>query len=379
MQATPAATSASTRTQAVASSETRFSFADAIRGIAAMWVVVFHLWAGGHINGLLSHVPDAVSSGVFHLGHLGVAVFFVLSGFVMGLNVRSRRADANFAGRFVARRFARLTPPYYFAIAFCIGYVLLRNLVSDDPPDLPGAGSLAAHLLYLQGLLHYPDISSVFWTLCIEVQFYIFFALLLHAVDASGGTVNPSRRAWLIFATAMAGLAWTLGWTDFGGKGWFFGYWYSFAAGVLVCWGWRERGLPVTLAVAYCVGLGVVSAVSRDPFAITAAVTAVVMLGVCLAGGMGRWLDWRPLQFLGLISYSLYLIHNNVIGAAFFTTRAVLSPGLAQEFIGAVLALSATLFTCWLMYLFVEKPAIGWSRRISTRPAGVAKASPVAT
>lgn len=68
-----------------ACSSARLAFADGLRGLAASWVLLFHLSTGHHVDALLAALPAGVDRAVFAWGHGGVAVFFVLSGCVLVL------------------------------------------------------------------------------------------------------------------------------------------------------------------------------------------------------------------------------------------------------------------------------------------------------
>jgi len=70
----------------------RLAFADGIRGLAALWVVLFHTSKGRHVDHLMAVLPTWFNSLVFDWGHLGVALFFVLSGFVMMHSLRGLAA-----------------------------------------------------------------------------------------------------------------------------------------------------------------------------------------------------------------------------------------------------------------------------------------------
>lgn len=89
----------------------RFVFVDALRGIAALWVVLFHLFATSHLEHLEAALPVPIAQ-LLHAGYLGVTIFFVLSGFVIAHSVARHRVDAAFAGWFVVRRSVRLSVPY---------------------------------------------------------------------------------------------------------------------------------------------------------------------------------------------------------------------------------------------------------------------------
>ena len=62
----------------------RLAFLDALRGAAALWVVLFHFGEGGQLSVLLAWLPQWLSAAIFTSGFSGVPVFFVLSGFLLG-------------------------------------------------------------------------------------------------------------------------------------------------------------------------------------------------------------------------------------------------------------------------------------------------------
>src|SRR5579872_7415052 len=89
-------------------SSQRLAFVDGLRGVAALAVMLYHL-VGRTSAGVLTQY-----------GFLGVAIFFVLSGFVIASVVGDRRVDAGFLGRFALRRMVRLDIPYWLNIALAI-------------------------------------------------------------------------------------------------------------------------------------------------------------------------------------------------------------------------------------------------------------------
>src|ERR1019366_7007946 len=102
----------------------RFAFIDALRGLAALSVVLFHAKEGNHTPDMFSLMPGWIAA-LFDNGNLGVAVFFVLSGFVISHSIYAERVSAPFAGRFMLRRSLRLDPPYWAAIALSLGFAFL--------------------------------------------------------------------------------------------------------------------------------------------------------------------------------------------------------------------------------------------------------------
>jgi peptidoglycan/LPS O-acetylase OafA/YrhL len=146
-------------------------------------------------------------------GDIGIAVFFVLSGFVISHSVARSRVTFPFVGRFMLRRSLRLEPPYWLAIALviCFAHLSARVLPGKELTSF-SAGQIAAHIFYLQEMLGYPHINIVFWTLCQEVQFYLVYVLLLALSRNDPAQPMQGRATALTFAVAaLISLLWPLG------------------------------------------------------------------------------------------------------------------------------------------------------------------------
>jgi len=351
---------------AAPSSASRLAFADGLRGLAAFWVVLYHASEGGHLTQLKAGLPKAITDLVFNFGHLGVPVFFVLSGFVMAFTVQSETVDRAFAFRFVLRRLVRLTPPYWVSIALVVGLLAVKGWAVRGTTPLPGAGAIVANATYLHGILDVPPLNYVYWTLGVEVQFYIVFALLMLLADALGPRLGRLRARTLVFgATSLVALLWPLGLVaDPGWPGGFAPFWFSFVAGVLVCWGWQHGGLVAAGALLLAIAIGIAALVTDSAFALTAALTAAALLAAGRLGRMQTWLGWGWLQFLGAISYSLYLLHNPLTGAGFNLVRRALPPGIATELVGLAASVAICVAVSYAAYRLVEVPSQRWSRAI---------------
>lgn len=348
------------------SSDGRFAFLDGLRGLAALWVVFFHLSKGKHIEHVRELLPDWVSGVVFDWGHLGVPVFFVLSGFVMAYTARAATVDGGFAGRFVLRRLIRLSPPYYFAIAFAVIFTIIKAKFGGLPTPPVTSKEIFAHLVYMQDILSYPQINTVFWTLAIEVQFYIAFALLLLFAD------TIKQRLTVLWCVSVLALLWPLGATDFMlWKGDFLGLWYSFLVGVMVFHGWQDGsrggGRQQLYAALYCGVVLLIGVSKQSSFATMAALAGAAILTAGAMNMMRQWLASPWIQFLGMISYSLYLLHNPITGASFRVVSKFMADGVAAELVGCALSLSACLIGAWLAYRLIELPSIALSHAVSLK------------
>src|SRR5215813_6976468 len=210
---------------------------DALRGIAALGVVLYH--AVGRTEGSAPHNlfrwPVVIVQTLSSFGYAGVFLFFVISGFCIHLQWARARAKGDAYqvrfGSFWKRRLRRLYPPYLISVvisiamtAFAVGIVFNRAFVYD----------VVMHLLMLHNFdpkIAY-SINGVFWTLAIEEQLYLAYFLLLFLRMRWGWTVTLlvclgarvgwfflSHGIWLYFgvgvpipeAAASHWLTWALG------------------------------------------------------------------------------------------------------------------------------------------------------------------------
>jgi peptidoglycan/LPS O-acetylase OafA/YrhL len=347
----------------------RLCFADGLRGIAALWVVLFHLSEGNHIPAIKSVLPEIFYKVIFDWGHLGVPIFFVLSGFVMALTAQKVLFNPANALKFISRRLVRLAPPYYVAIAVSLTLLLVKSHALNTPYSPPTIGGIVQHLFFVQDIFNTPQINLVFWTLCIEVQFYIAFALLLLAADALQAKNYLANARFKIFgAVLVISFLWPLGilktalW-----QGGFIGFWFSYLLGVMVCWAWLNKAPNKTklstFTAAACGALLMIGAVKHDSFALIAAIAASVMLVAAHKNKMHIWFNWVWLQWLGLISYSLYLLHNPVTGASARIAKKITGISLSGEILAALFTLTICLIVAYLSFLLIERPSIRWSHR----------------
>lgn len=338
----------------------QFTLVEALRGLAAMWVVLFHCSEGHHVEALRLAVPPALWTAVFDQGRYGVAIFFALSGFVIAHSLRDATPTGGFLGRFVLRRALRLDPPYWLSIAVVLAVGLVSARVGGRAYPLPSAAGIATHLFYLQVLLDVPEINPVYWTLTYEVQFYLVLAAVLTAARA-----GAARRRWALpgawaamFALAVAaalGLVATA-------RGVFVGLWPAFFIGVLAYHAPRDRRAATALLVLATAMLW--SPRDGGGFSRYAAVTALVLAGALATGRAATALDWRPLRFLGTISYSLYLLHNTITGATGFVLHRALGSGIAADGVTLAAIVTASIAGAWLYWRLVERTAHRFSRRV---------------
>ena len=345
-----------------ASQPHRFQAVDALRGLAALAVVFYHV-QGALNRGVQSWLPDPLRR-LAENGHFGVNVFFVLSGFVIARSVRHGSMTLGYFGRFVLRRSIRLDPPYWCAIALevLLIYVGLALIPSLGTP-VPSSAQLLAHTVYLQDILGYGQLIPIFWTLCYEFQFYLALVgiLVIGQIIAQWTGQRVANVTLVIFFTALflASVGAHHSWINGAPRGLALDRWYEFFTGV-IAW-WVVSGvLPLaTLFAAW----GVNAAFARHTDSLIEGILVVAVSTLCLLSArypsFDRRFKLRPLQFLGAISYSLYLYHASV------AWRVV---SLVQHFAGMSLTPMVGILT-WLAAVGVAIAAgyVGW--RLIERPS----------
>lgn len=344
----------------------RYAFLDALRAIAAMGIVLYHAIEGHHVTSLVAALPTWFG-GIFAVCGLGVAIFFPLSGFVIANSVYERRLTLPSVGRFMLRRAVRLDPPYWVAIIIALAFAALSALVVKGKalPEI-SSGQMLAHLVYAQDVLGYRQVNTVYWTLCLEIQFYFVYVMLLclSGNDPDKPLQGRATAAVLVVA-GLVGLLWSTGIVE--GTplpGLFLPLWSTFFVGVAAYWAWRnpQATLPFLVFAAILAGA---ATIRSEWFVLVSTLTAVIMWGVAVSGRLATSLNWRWLQFLGIVSYSLYLTHNPITGAVFRVGDMFPGRGPLWEAFWWIVSIGACVIFAALIWWIIERPSIALARRIS--------------
>jgi len=170
----------------MAEARERVEGVDLLRGLASLAVCWFHL------SRFRYSVADRQGYAWFRetgdFGWLGVEVFFVISGFVIPYSLyRAGYCLRDFFG-YLTRRIVRLDPPYLVAIALILALAYVSSLKSGRPVQIEdepvGAARLLLHLGYLNAFSRYAWLNPSFWTLAIEMQYYLLMGLVFPLVVA---------------------------------------------------------------------------------------------------------------------------------------------------------------------------------------------------
>ncbi len=349
-------------------SKVHFYFLDALRGIAVLWVILFHAPLDGRLVQLTSVLPQWVVNIVFNCGGFGVPIFFVLSGFVIAHSLREAHIDLAYFKRFCLRRFIRLTPAYYISIVITLGFAIASSYIKGDAfapaKEALSFERLFLHLFYLQDIFRVEHINDVYWTLCLEIQFYIIFCALLGLAQWLKYSWNLSYSRAVVFGSAaIIAALFPMGMFVDSRRAFFFlPLWYAFLLGVFAYWSWRDKLNPMYFYF-YSALLLTAGTLKSTTFVVACVIVAILLLEVGRADCM-QSLKERSLQFLGHISYSLYLTHIPVYGAVFFLGSKLLNRNAWSEAFCVLLATLASVGFAAIMWQLVEKPSINLSQKV---------------
>jgi peptidoglycan/LPS O-acetylase OafA/YrhL len=296
---------------------------DGVRGLAALFVVVNHIFLRAFPGYPVDNAPWW--AGWFIYGRFGVVVFIVLSGFSLALSPARRGWRLGGIRGFARRRALRILPAYYAALAFSLA---VAWLVVPPPGELvPDAKSVAVNGLLVQNLVGAPTPDRSFWSIAVEAQLYVAFPLLLLMVRRWGAMV---MLATVTLVVATVGI---LGPHVFGLDVFVIqsppDLAALFAVGVVTAgivgagaarrsWPWPALALaaaaPVLAMIAWRGSVWTLDHLFWVDLALSPAV-ACLLAG--LAGGrpapLLRLLEARPIRGLGASSYSLYLTHGPIV------------------------------------------------------------------
>ena len=361
----------------------RLQSIDALRGIAALGVVLYHavLQTQNAVPGNLFQWPVKGVVFLSSLGYVGVFLFFVISGFCIHLQWAKSRVSDNPQpirfGSFWKRRIRRLYPPYLIAISlflmmavWSVGIDLTHFFVYDVVMHLLMLHNLDPHTCY--------SINGVFWTLAIEEQLYLAYFLLLYL-----------RKRWGWGPTLLICGFTRIGWFFFSHFVWLAtGYgvpvpeaaashWFTWALGALAV----EAAVGLVQLPRWCrnMWLSVLAIVTASAISLALPYTPkdtllhdVSWMLMHPLWGFGffvvvnravnaevRWFE-RLRQprlvtiaaTIGAFSYSLYLTHELVIMQAWRFTLYSLPPILNT----LLVITPATVGFAWLFYRLCEKP-----------------------
>jgi peptidoglycan/LPS O-acetylase OafA/YrhL len=301
----------------------RLAGLDGIRGLAALYVVINHVFLRAFPGSPVDHAPFWAAWFIY--GRFAVVVFIVLSGFSLALSPARHgwRLDAVY--RFAQRRARRILPPYWAALAFSLAVAWL--IVPQPGNGVPDAKSVWVNGLLVQNIVTAHRPNAAFWSMAVEAQLYLAFPLLLLMVRRWSGAVMVGVVALIVVAVGIVGphvahlnvfvlqsppdLA------------------ALFAVGVLSAgivgastarrsWPWPRLALaavaPVLVLIWWGGSVWTLDHIYWVDLSLGPAIACLLAgLATGRPAGLLRVLDTRPIRSLGSFSYSLYLTHAPIV------------------------------------------------------------------
>lgn len=316
----------------------RFTEIDALRGLAALAVVLFHYTTRyeerfGEVSGGFSEY--------FSLGEYGVQLFFIISGFVIYMSILKVKSVSDFA----IKRSFRLYPAYIFAVVLTFTIVSLASIDQLKIDIMPAL----INLTMFQDFLGAPRVDGVYWTLRVEMTFYILMGILLFfKVEKK---VMPIAISWLAFSVFIQLLHSSVD-TDATALIREFSiasFSHMFIIGIMFYCIWQHGSqLKYHAVIAACV-LYDLTFMSIENALITSLFVVIFYLVI---NSKLQFLSSPVLVFFGTISYPLYLIHQNI---GYVIINQMHFMGLTHP-IFTVMLVGATVLAAYLIFRYVETP-----------------------
>jgi len=345
----------------------KMAFIDVLRGLAAVLVYVFHQQIHTFIGYPEKPIPQGSLTwwfflGAIDLGKIAVAVFFCVSGYLIPSTLTKPGATIR---DFTIHRIFRLYPAYWVSIASRLVVLIFLGMTAN----LPTAFNLVANITMFQKFIGQQDMIGVFWTLQIELVFYIVAALLawrkfltwrwhiqltmmlLTHVCAVGRYVTHKPLPVAMFlAMSLMWMADTLRASERGEttssdvKRSVISIIFMLVPASLL--GYGDEGIRYITSYLLAIGIFVICWAKRAMF--EKSNTAMRVLG---------WLgDW---------SYGIYLMHGTLL----ILIAEPLKRQTGNVWLTTLGTLPVLLLTSWLLHRFIEAPMIRIGKQLTRRIA----------
>ncbi|HUN89345.1 MAG TPA: acyltransferase [Terriglobales bacterium] len=324
------------------SAKPKIGIVGALRGFAALAVVWFHFTFG--------QTPWLKWSGQY--GWLGVETFFVISGFIIPYSLYQYRYEIRDYFRFLGKRLVRLHPPYLASIVVVIATYLVTVALYPHANisrlDL-SPSNFASHFFYLNDFVHKEWFNVVYWTLSIELQWYLLLGLVFPFLASRRWYVQIAatiillitHRLWLrnmyvifhILPVFLIGV-----------------FVFQYRVGLSSVWRMLLSVAAMCIVMKTPIGI---------PVTIVASATGMLIAFATLEN---RWC-----LRLGEISYSVYLLHVPV-GLTLMSPLSHLPYSGSYMIVIDLVCTAACIAASVLFYRWIEEPSQKWSSAIKMKP-----------
>ncbi len=357
---------------------------DGLRAIAILLVISFH-----YINNQLTGSVSALAKFFYFItsfGWAGVDLFFVLSGFLIGTILIANRQKDNYFFTFYIRRFVRIIPNYYllifvFIVVSQISIFSTDYFVSGNQNIPTWSYFLMVHNIYMAALHNMGNSAmSVTWSIGIEEQFYLIIPFIIYYLKPKllpfllvcfivlanifrlyhpvQPTENFSIAAYVLLPCRMDAISFgvLIAWIN-----------YNYDLTDLVNKYYSKIILLMLSIVIFC-GLllllyGDIGIIRNSLFALF--FTFAIVVGLAKPRSIyGNFLANKSLNWIGKISYSLYLFHYIILGIFIVIgERVLLKPNNVERILISILALAFSLPFSWFIYKYLETPFVNLGKK----------------
>lgn len=296
-------------TQSIAN-KPRLHEIDLLRFLAALAVVLFHYTFRGEAADDMTTFSIPSFSPVTKYGFLGVHLFFIISGFVILMT-----AQHGSLRRFVISRITRLYPAFWCCCTLTAAVIWL----AADTRYIVAFNQWLINLTMLNSFIYVPSVDGVYWSLCIELKFYLLMLVLLFFGQV--GEIEKYLWFWLFAAVLLwlrplpylyallipeyapyfvAGSTFYLIFRDGWSASKLLLIAYSFSASLLMVHDdWMHMQAHFDEA-------------SFDFIIIAGAIACFFLIFLLIASGLLQRFSYSGFVYLGVLTYPLYLVHQNI-------------------------------------------------------------------
>lgn len=298
------------------STKSRFYQIDLFRFIAALGVVLYHYVFRGWAADGLSQITFPRLGQIFKYGYLGVDLFFLISGFVILLSIQHGSIS-----KFISSRFARLYPSYCLCLTLTYAVISIYGAPTFEADFL----QYLFNLTMFQNYFGVKSINGVYWTLFVEMKFYIFIiGLYLTLAKKRDIAIESILAIWLLLSFLYIPFQSLL---VFKILNYFLVLeWASYFSAGMVCFQISKAGfsakyigflvLSFTLSLYYAFKkmkvLETVFSMSFSPFIVGILIFIFYCAMLLVVTKKLKIMNSPHLIKVGMLTYPLYLIHENI-------------------------------------------------------------------
>ncbi len=251
-------------------------------------------------------------------------------------------------GKFILKRFIRIEPPYLIAVAIGIAYLIIRNYIpgATEVDLTPSTGEIFLHLGYLIPFVENAEwVNPVFWTLAVEFQYYLLLAILFPLM------LQKKLALRVLFYVIFMGI------TYLGTSYEFFPHWGAYFLAGIIYISFKKELVSISefFIVSAFVGFSIAYNLGFVDFGIAIGTLLLIHYAPNFKSKLG--------EFIGKISYSLYLLHS-IIGAAFVNYLSHSMTASYQKFLVIIGGYLISVLSAYFLYRIIEKPTHQIARKL---------------